>query len=197
MHIPLLLLLLLAHELVSASPYRREFSNGGLLHHRQNYPIPPAAAVKATSLSSSSTDVIPCPGPKDTIAFTLDNWQNHTHEEEQTDTISFHLSTSFDDLSTFCHGDFFEGNGETPCLYNSSRYNTSFGLTNTVAAGGYVYINHLFRCLLARNNYRKRFRIVEAWTWVNIPLRDVPDVGTSRRYGVELKLYLNTTGVAG
>lgn len=195
------LLLLLACKLVSTSPCPLDIDNGGS-HHHQNYPTPPAGAISASLPSSAG--VIPCPVSKKAVTFTLHNWQNHTYTREggggegegEVNAISFHLSTSFDSLSTFCQGSFYEGNGETPCSHNSNRYNTSFGLTNTVAMGGYVYVNHSFRCSLARRN-RKRFRIVEALAWVNILLRDVPEQGTSRRYGAELKLYLNTTGVPG
>ncbi|KAI1166605.1 hypothetical protein F5B18DRAFT_606453 [Nemania serpens] len=132
---------------------------------------------------------IPCPTSSKPISLIVHNWQNHTHDE--VDSISFHLSTSFDDLFTRCQGDFFQRNGETPCEHRGNKYNTSFGVTNTVLLGEYVYIDHLFRC--ARQSHHKP--IVEALAWVNIPLEELPQVATDHRYTANLKLYLNTTGL--
>ncbi|KAI0459044.1 hypothetical protein F5B21DRAFT_337789 [Xylaria acuta] len=135
------------------------------------------------------TPGIPCPKPDNPISFIVHDWQNHTHNE--VNSISFYLSTNFDNVFTLCQGEFFENNGETPCKHRGIRYNTSFGVTNTVLFGEYVYINHLFRC--AQPSHHKP--IVEALAWVNIPLEELPRVPTTHRYAAHLKLYLNSTGV--
>jgi hypothetical protein len=57
--------------------------------------------------------------------------------------------------------------------------------------GEYVFIYHLFRCARP-SHYRP---IVLASAWVNIPVKELPQVATSHRYLVNLKLYLNTSGV--
>ncbi|KAI0392131.1 hypothetical protein F5Y17DRAFT_438001 [Xylariaceae sp. FL0594] len=240
MHTPLFILFVLAPNLATSVP-----------------PPPPPTAVRTIAWSSSpwsrGLPVPPCPLAEDGIAFTLHNWQNHTRAYQeggaggedassQVQTLSFHLTINFDAASAFCRGDFYNGNGETPCSshrpspspspspshgpssYDSSmrrssstsgiggyygdeyRYNTSFGLTSTVAApAGYVYINHLFRCAYrlhsaaADDDYvrprplrdgRKeegfsselsaagRRIVVLALAWVNIPLDEVPEQGT-------------------
>ncbi|KAI3337323.1 hypothetical protein HD806DRAFT_518216 [Xylariaceae sp. AK1471] len=113
----------LARELVSASP-----SSLGTEKPYHPYPIP----------------TIPCPKPSNPISFVVHDWQNHTHDE--VDSVSFHLSTSFDDLFTLCQGEFFRHDGETPCEHRGNKYNTSFGASYTVLLGRYVFIEHLFRC---------------------------------------------------
>jgi hypothetical protein len=117
------------------------------------------------------------------------DWQDHTHGEIT--TIAFRLSTSFDDLSARCRADFFRYDGGNPCEERGNKYNTSFGISSTVALGEYMHIEHLFRCARP-SHYRP---VVEALAWVNIPIRQWPQEATDRRYTANLKLYLNTSGV--
>ncbi|KAI1180101.1 hypothetical protein F4777DRAFT_360943 [Nemania sp. FL0916] len=138
---------------------------------------------------------IPCPTPHTPLSLNIHNWANHTHSTD-IDRISFTLTTNFNDLHTYCAADIFQGNGEEACAHNGNKYNTSFGVTYTVAAGEYVYIDHLFRCIYTGHTNRMRRRVVEALAWVNIPLDEVPGrEGGGGRYAANLKLYLNSTGI--
>ena len=100
----------------------------------------------ASPTSRDKSPYLPCPAGYTDGSFIVHNWHNETQED--TMTVSFDLTTTFDKSATHCQGTFLnDGTYElVPCESQDSNFGTDFRATFS-GLGDYIFLSHRFACL--------------------------------------------------